>query len=87
MEERREMTRRERSPSPQISDAEFDEILLRNKTVSSSAISRAVSDASTGMNLLNKTNDIVYSHDLRHNVVRIPITKRECYVQCTQYQF
>ena len=49
MEERREMSRHDRSSSPQITDAEFDEILLRNKTVSSSAISRAVSDASTGM--------------------------------------
>jgi cleavage and polyadenylation specificity factor subunit 6/7 len=33
---------------PQISEQEFDEILQRNKTVSSSAISRAVQDASAG---------------------------------------
>ncbi|KAI0238640.1 hypothetical protein LSAT2_010640 [Lamellibrachia satsuma] len=33
---------------PQISEVEFDEILQRNKTVSSSAISRAVQDASAG---------------------------------------
>jgi cleavage and polyadenylation specificity factor subunit 6/7 len=41
--------RRDRElPLPQLSDAEFDEILQRNKTVSSSAISRAVQDASSG---------------------------------------
>ena len=37
------------SMSSQVSDVEFDEILQRNKTVSSSAISRAVSDASSGI--------------------------------------
>jgi cleavage and polyadenylation specificity factor subunit 6/7 len=31
-----------------VSEAEFEEILQRNKTVSSSAISRAVQDASAG---------------------------------------
>lgn len=31
-----------------MSDAEFEEIMNRNRTVSSSAISRAVSDASAG---------------------------------------
>lgn len=34
---------------PQVTEAEFEEILQRNKTVSSSAISRAVQDASAGM--------------------------------------
>ena len=38
-------------PAPSISDAEFEEILSRNKTVSSSAISRAVQDASAGKSL------------------------------------
>ena len=33
---------------PQVTEAEFEEILQRNKTVSSSAISRAVQDASAG---------------------------------------
>ena len=32
-------------------------------------------------------NALEYCHDLRHNVVRLPITKREYYVQCTKYQF
>ena len=32
----------------QLNDMEFEEILQRNKTVSSSAISRAVQDASVG---------------------------------------
>jgi cleavage and polyadenylation specificity factor subunit 6/7 len=42
--------RREREPpsSSMLSDTEFEEILQRNKTVSSSAISRAVQDASSG---------------------------------------
>ena len=41
---------RDRDPPPtsQINEPEFDEILQRNKTVSSSAISRAVQDASAG---------------------------------------
>ena len=38
-----------RDPPMQIlSEVEFEEILQRNKTVSSSAISRAVQDASSG---------------------------------------
>jgi len=41
------MCRRELSSS-HLSEAEFEEILQRNKTVSSSAISRAVQDASSG---------------------------------------
>ena len=40
--------RRESSTS-RLSEAEFEEVLQRNKTVSSSAISRAVQDASSGM--------------------------------------
>ena len=37
--------------APAISEVEFEEILQRNKTVSSSAISRAVQDASAGMKI------------------------------------
>lgn len=33
---------------PQLSEAEFEEVMSRNRTVSSSAIARAVSDAATG---------------------------------------
>lgn len=36
------------SSAPALSDEEFQEILTRNKSVSSSAISRAVQDASQG---------------------------------------
>lgn len=44
------VVRRDRDPpTPQLGEAEFEEILSRNKTVSSSAISRAVQDASSGM--------------------------------------
>ena len=33
-------------------------------------------------------NALKHGHDLRHNVVRLPLTKREYYVQCTtKYQF
>ena len=32
-------------------------------------------------------NALEQGHDLRHNVVRLPLTKREYYVQCTKYQF
>ncbi|GAB1610325.1 cleavage and polyadenylation specificity factor subunit 6-like [Argonauta hians] len=39
---------RHESASPAISEQEFEEIFQRNKTVSSSAISRAVQDASAG---------------------------------------
>lgn len=38
---------------PPISENEFQDIMERNKTVSSSAISRAVQDASAGKNLYN----------------------------------
>ena len=31
-------------------------------------------------------NALEHGHDLRHNVVRLPLTKREYYVQCTKYQ-
>ncbi|XP_025084787.1 cleavage and polyadenylation specificity factor subunit 6-like isoform X2 [Pomacea canaliculata] len=40
--------RRHEPPPPAISDQEFEEIFQRNKTVSSSAINRAVMDASSG---------------------------------------
>ena len=32
-------------------------------------------------------NALEHDHDHRHNVVRLPLTKREYYVQCTKYQF
>ena len=38
---------------PALSEPEFEEIFQRNKTVSSSAISRAVQDASAGLLILN----------------------------------
>ncbi|KAL1403124.1 hypothetical protein pipiens_005804 [Culex pipiens pipiens] len=37
-----------RTITPQLSEAEFEEIMTRNRTVSSSAIARAVSDAAAG---------------------------------------
>ncbi|XP_060590799.1 cleavage and polyadenylation specificity factor subunit 6-like isoform X2 [Ruditapes philippinarum] len=40
--------KRSEPPAPQLSEQEFEEIFQRNKTVSSSAISRAVQDASAG---------------------------------------
>jgi len=46
------MKRRETLSSSRLSEAEFEEILQRNKTVSSSAISRAVQDASSGKHQL-----------------------------------
>ncbi|KAL8591506.1 hypothetical protein ACOMHN_000521 [Nucella lapillus] len=42
------MSRRHEPPPPAISEQEFEEIFQRNKTVSSSAINRAVMDASSG---------------------------------------
>ena len=42
------MARRHEPPPPAISEQEFEEIFQRNKTVSSSAINRAVMDASSG---------------------------------------
>lgn len=36
-----------------LSEAEFEEIMNRNRAISSSAISRAVSDASAGNNCIN----------------------------------
>ena len=42
------MQRRHEPPPPAISEQEFEEIFQRNKTVSSSAINRAVMDASSG---------------------------------------
>ncbi|XP_021698727.1 cleavage and polyadenylation specificity factor subunit CG7185 isoform X1 [Aedes aegypti] len=38
----------EHNIAPQLSEAEFEEIMTRNRTVSSSAIARAVSDAAAG---------------------------------------
>lgn len=35
-----------------LSEAEFEEIMNRNRAISSSAISRAVSDASAGANMI-----------------------------------
>ena len=28
-----------------------------------------------------------HQHDLRHNILRLPMTKREYFVECTRYQF
>ena len=57
-------------PAPSISEAEFDEILQRNKTVSSSAISRAVQDASAGKNINYKCYLLcILSNNVRlHNI-------------------
>lgn len=41
---------------PAISEVEFEEIMGRNRTVSSSAIARAVSDAAAGEFVLGKNN-------------------------------
>lgn len=38
----------DQSIQPQYTEAEFDEVMNRNRTVSSSAIARAVSDAAAG---------------------------------------
>ena len=43
---------RSEAVSPALSEQEFEEIFQRNKTVSSSAISRAVQDASAGKLLI-----------------------------------
>lgn len=43
---------------PQISDAEFQDIMEKNKTVSTSAIGRAVEDASNGNEKQNKSKTI-----------------------------
>ena len=32
-------------------------------------------------------NALEHGHELRHNVVLLPMTKREYYVQCTKYQY
>jgi len=40
-----------REQIPQLSEAEFEEVMARNRTVSSSAISRAVSDAANGQSV------------------------------------
>lgn len=38
----------EQVPPPQVNEVDFEEVMARNRTVSSSAIARAVSDAATG---------------------------------------
>ena len=35
----------------------------------------------------NYNDDTDYNHDLRYNVLRLPMTRKEYYVQCTTYQF
>ena len=55
---------RHEPPPPQIPEAEFEEILQRNKTVSSSAISRAVQDASAGNGF------VLYSVELNTELLR-----------------
>jgi cleavage and polyadenylation specificity factor subunit 6/7 len=42
------MDHRDAPPTITMSEAEFEEVMGRNRTVSSSAISRAVADAATG---------------------------------------
>lgn len=42
-----------RDQPPAMSEAEFEEVMSRNRTVSSSAISRAVQDAATGLYFFN----------------------------------
>lgn len=37
---------------PKISESEFEEVLQRNSSISSGAITRAVQDAAAGMNLV-----------------------------------
>ena len=36
---------------------------------------------------LNYNDGIDHNHDLRYNALRLPMTRKEYYVQCTQYQF
>jgi len=42
---------------PNISEAEFEEVMGRNRSVSSSAIARAVADASTGNFIQSNTSN------------------------------
>ena len=35
----------------------------------------------------NYNDDIDHNHDLRYNVLRLPMTKKEYYTQCAKYQF
>lgn len=62
-----------RHESSQLNDSEFDEILQRNKTVSSTAISRAVQDASAGwlcsFVLFVIVLDILYLDGLSHRTM------------------
>ena len=68
---------RHEPPSPQISEAEFEEILQRNKTVSSSAISRAVQDASAGLCSILTSNCTAIAHSC---TVRMEISLRSIFV-------
>jgi cleavage and polyadenylation specificity factor subunit 6/7 len=54
----------------QINEEEFQEIMEKNKTVSSSAISRAVTDASMGTYPLNSCDcyGLTFSHFQVHNL-------------------
>ena len=35
----------------------------------------------------NYNDDVDHNHDLRYNALRLPITRKDYYVQCTKYQF
>ena len=35
----------------------------------------------------NYNDGIDHNHDLRYNALRLPMTRKEYYVQCTKYQF
>lgn len=52
-----------------LSEAEFEEIMNRNRAISSSAISRAVSDASAG-NIHSNIGHILYKYLLIVGVLR-----------------
>lgn len=53
----------EHRDAPAVSDAEFEEIMGRNRTVSSSAISRAVADAAAGKTLINMCLHFTYDQE------------------------
>lgn len=50
---------RNESMAPQLSDAEIEEIMNKNRSVSASAISRAVADAAAGKDLNVNTKSIL----------------------------
>ena len=35
----------------------------------------------------NYNDDIYHNHDMRYNALRLPMTRKEYYVQCTKFQF